>query len=182
MWLSSYADKVFILLPEHPENTEVFAIVSGSDRELLEQWMVPHRDWPLQTPGKILVNAGERVCPWIHQIKVSKEWGKPRPGWETVFEGSDSTCRDLHAQGCEIMILSCCCPVGRASNPHQVILFLVPGAFFGCIRFCHQPVSLWESIKLVLQAAFSAVVSRGGFSLSIVSNSAPKSTPDKHEI
>lgn len=37
MWLSSYADKVFILLPEHPENTEVFAIVSGSDRELLEQ-------------------------------------------------------------------------------------------------------------------------------------------------
>lgn len=98
--------------------------------------------WPLQTPRKILVNAGEWVCPRIHQIKVSKEWGKPRPGWETVFEGSDSTCRDLHAQGCEIMILSCCCPVGRASNPHQVILFSVPGAFFGCIRFCHQPVSL----------------------------------------
>lgn len=108
--------------------------------------------WPLQTPGKILVNAGKWVCPRIHQIKVSKEWGKPRPGWETVFEGSDSTCRDLHAQGCEIMILSCCCPVGRASNPPPSNFVLGPR----CLLWVHPILPPTSKLVRINQTCFAS--------------------------
>lgn len=169
MWLSSCAGNVFILLPEYPENTMVPVIAFGSECKLLEQWMVSDPDCPLETPGKTLENAEGPVL----KSKSPRNGGEPRHGWETVLEDRDPIYRDLYARCCEIMTLSCCCPSGQASNPNQVILFSVPVAFFGHIRCCHQPVSFWEPIKLILQAPFSVVVPRGGFSFSIASNRAP---------